>query len=108
MNCTKTAYRSRGAAEAHLRSLLTRGGDIKDSTTLCTYLHTGHGWHVGHRSDLGAKSVEVLVPLIFDGEYLWLGSGEDRLRVGKRRATGDWSFYTMGLAHGKLLNRVVD
>ena len=49
VRCTKTKHKSKGAAEAHLRSLKARATDLKDPDALCTYLHAGCGWHVGHR-----------------------------------------------------------
>lgn len=47
--CSKHQHKSKGAAEAQLRALRARGGDIENSETLCTYLCPRcAAWHVGH------------------------------------------------------------
>lgn len=46
--CIKHPHKSKGAAEAQLRSLLKRENDMRNTEELCTYLCHCGAWHVGH------------------------------------------------------------
>lgn len=46
--CHKHPHKSKGAADAQMRSLLKRGDDLRNIDELCTYLCGCGSWHVGH------------------------------------------------------------
>lgn len=106
--CSKHPHLSKGAAKAQLRSLTNLDNDLK-SSDMVTYLCKCGWWHVGHSTILTITEVPQTVQLTFDGEYLWLidPKSGDRLKVGKRRASGYWSFYTMGADHGSILDSLL-